>query len=812
MFCGGDILKKFFSLVMTVFIVFALMSALSISASAANIGTVTGVMQDTSDPDNTTVNWSFSYNRYEGTATLTLSGTGYMPNAVYEDSWLIAQNEVQCYITKLVVKDGVRSIMENAFMGEAYLEEVTLPDSIEYIGEGAFAYTSIQRFNIPQKVDYVSSKMFAGSPIKNFTVSPYNEYYKAVDGFVYSKDMTELVVAPAGKWLDNSSYSYTIPSSVTTIMPYAFMGVQLNSITIPSNVRVIKQMAFCGTSLSRIYFRNGIEMLYDSVFLDCPKLTFVHLPSSLKYVGSYTFGYNNAIDYDSIAVMLKREGISYKPLTEDNVEYYLEILGYTIDQFHIPFSNSSFQIFAPDNSAGAKYAANNGMKHIRSQALTPSITSVASAEGGMLVKWTQSSDATGYYVYRKNLNGVWERIAIVRGVNNTSYLDAGAFSGRTNIYTVRAYNSAGQSYCYQKGVSGFYVPSPKLTSIANNVGGVRVNWAKQSGISNYVIYRKAPGQFTWQYLATVSGNVNTYLDKTVKSNNNYYYTVKAVISNVNSAYNTTGLSAIYVSAPSFSVYNITNGIAVKWSHGYYADGFRIYRKTNGGSWQLIKVASGTDTVYYDKSVTRGTAYTYTVRAVYNSSLSCYEPAGKTLASINAPLTIKTENRVSGVMVNWNKALGATGYHIYRKTAGGSFVRIVSVSGINTLQYLDTKAQSGVTYYYTVRAYNGSSLSTYDTTGKAQLFVYTPRLNSAQSTKAGVIVNYTKSANCDGYYVYRKTQGSSWVRIATIKGADTLSYTDVSAQKGTTYIYTVKAYKGSVMSCYFANGIEVKDKY
>ena len=805
-------MKKLLSVVLTVFVLVGLMSALSVSASAANIGTVTGVMQDTSDPDNTALNWSFTYNRYEGTATLTLSGTGYMPNAVYEDSWLVVQNEVQCYITKLVVKDGVRSIMENAFMGEAYLEEVTLPDSIEYIGEGAFAYTAIERFNVPQKVDYLNSLMFVGSPIKIFTVSPYNEYYKAVDGVIYSKDMTELVIAPAGKWIDNPNYSYTIPSTVTTIMPYAFLNVNVNSITIPSNVKVIKQMAFFGAGLSRVYFRNGIEMLYDSVFLDCPKLTFVHLPSSLKYVGSYTFGYNNAIDYDSIAALLKQEGVSYKPLTEENVEYYLEILGYTIDQFYIPYPNKSFQIFAPDGSAGAKYASGNGMKYVRSQALTPSISSVTTSNGGMLVKWTQSSDATGYYLYRKNLNGVWERIAIVRGVSNTSYLDAGAYVGRTNIYTVRAYNSTGQSYCYQTGVSGFYVPAPKLTSIANNVGGLRIYWAKQSGIKNYLVYRMAPGQFSWQYLATVSGSATTYLDKAVKSNNRYYYTVKAVIGNTNSAYDNTGLSAIYVSAPTFSVYNITNGIAVKWSHSSTANSFRIYRKTNGGSWQFIKTAAANDTVYYDKAVTRGTAYTYTVRAIYNNSVSCYEPAGKTIVSINAPLTIKTENRVSGVMVSWNKALGAKGYHIYRKTAGGSFVRIASVSGIATLQYLDTKAQSGVTYYYTVRAYNGSSLSTYDTTGKAQLFIYTPRLSSAQSTKAGVVINYTKSANCDGYYVYRKTSGTSWVRIATVKGADTLSYTDKGAQKGTTYIYTVKAYKGSVMSGYFANGIEVKDKY
>ena len=140
------------------------------------------------------------------------------------------------------------------------------------------------------------------------------------------------------------------------------------------------------------------------------------------------------------------------------------------------------------------------------------------------------------------------------------------------------------------------------------------------------------------------------------------------------------------------------------------------------------------------------------------------------------------------------------------------MRIATVSGINNLQYLDTKAQSGTTYYYTVRAYNGSALSTYDTAGKSLLFLYTPRLVSAESTRNGVVINYTKSANCDGYYIYRKTSGSGWVRIKHVYGANNVSFTDTRAEKGTTYIYTVKAFKGSAMSGYFANGIEIKDKY
>lgn len=804
--------KKVLSLVLILALICSVASTLGVTAQAAMIDTEYGSMQDTSDPSNGTVYWAFSYNRYRGTATLTLTGDGYMPNDVWSDSWLPIQYAVQCYITEVVVQDGVKSIMERAFAGEIKLSKVTMADSVESIGDGAFANTALTSFNVPAGVKELSYNSFIGSPIRSYTVDPDNQTYCSYNGALYSEDMKTLVVAPAGKWTSDPDYDFVIPETVERIDKGAFAYTGVKHITIPSNVKSIGNMAFYDNPLTTVDFRNGIEYIYDSAFLSCPDLKAVHIPSSIKYIGTYAFGYDYVIDYTGIKMFLDNNGIKYGTLNEDNVEGYLEQIGYTLEAFEYLDYDPNVTIYAPSGSAANKYAVENGLKYIRSQALTPTLISAISGDDGMTVSWTRSDDAVGYYVYRKNLNNVWERIAIVRGADNTSYHDKGAFAGKKNTYTVRAYNTLGQSYCYQSGVSGTFVPYVKLKAVANNVGGVRVSWEKWSGVEYYSIYRKAEGQTVWQYVGKSSKNASSYLDTTADGNKTYVYTVKGTVGSIYGTYDKDGLEVTYVEAPEFSVYNITNGIAIKWSHNDYADCFRIYRKTNGGAWQLIKVADSNETVYYDKAVARGTAYTYTVRAVYNGALSCYYPEGKTIVSIDAPMDINAESRVSGALVSWNKCAGAQGYYIYRKGATGGFKQIAKVTSGSTLTYLDTTAKAGETYSYTVRAYNGASLSTYNLDGKVLTFIYTPRLSSAKSTKDGVIINYTKSAGCDGYYIYRRVAGSSWLRIATVKGADSVSYLDKSAQKGTEYIYTVKAFKGSLMSSYFANGITVKDVY
>ena len=67
-------------------------------------------------------------------------------------------------------------------------------------------------------------------------------------------------------------------------------------------------------------------------------------------------------------------------------------------------------------------------------------------------------------------------------------------------------------------------------------------------------------------------------------------------------------------------------------------------------------------------------------------------------------------------MTWGKVTGATGYNVYRKVTGGSWSRIATVKSGSTVTYTNKSLSSKKTYYYTVRAYNGSYLSSYVSSG------------------------------------------------------------------------------------------------
>lgn len=82
----------------------------------------------------------------------------------------------------------------------------------------------------------------------------------------------------------------------------------------------------------------------------------------------------------------------------------------------------------------------------------------------------------------------------------------------------------------------------------------------------------------------------------------------------------------------------------------------------------------------------------------------------------------TWKAVSGkVKVTWKKLSNVDGYQVCRKTKNGSWKVIGTVSS-KTTSYMDKTAKKGVTYYYTVKAYNDNKgskvIGFYDTKGKS----------------------------------------------------------------------------------------------
>ncbi len=260
--------------------------------------------------------------------------------------------------------------------------------------------------------------------------------------------------------------------------------------------------------------------------------------------------------------------------------------------------------------------------------------------------------------------------------------------------------------------------------------------------------------------------------------------------------------------------NTASGVQVTWGAVEGADNYVVYRKTYDAKtkkWSgWTNLGKTTSASYVDKTAKSGTYYLYTVKAVNEAGASGYDKTGIKTYFLARP-TVTTANANAGVTVKWTKATGATGYIVYRKTTGG-WTKVATVKGAGTLSYTDKTAKAGTTYKYTVKAYYGSYVSAYNTSGVAVRRLTTPTLKSVTSAKAGVTTKWNKVTGASGYIVYRKTGNGGWVKLATVSGNSKITYLDKTAKKGVTYTYTVKAYYGSSTSAHNTKGLTIKDKY
>ena len=175
----------------------------------------------------------------------------------------------------------------------------------------------------------------------------------------------------------------------------------------------------------------------------------------------------------------------------------------------------------------------------------------------------------------------------------------------------------------------------------------------------------------------------------------------------------------------------------------------------------------------------------------------------TKTTVATPAISSLSNGANGVAVKWNGVDGADKYNVYRKTDSTSWRRVAQTTKTNCT---DKTATTGVKYYYTVRAVDNNVLSQYYNNNSI-VALGAPRVSATNSIDS-VTVKWTKVQNAEGYYVYRANEANRWVRVATVKGNEVLSYTDKNVESSKNYKYTVKAYAGGLSGAYSSKGATV----
>ncbi len=235
---------------------------------------------------------------------LTISGTGEMDESFWRD--------YSESITSVVIENGVTSICDYAFGSCINLENITIAESVNSIGEEAFYGTayyndeanwengvlyighylidanedelsgdykvkdgtifvdgdaffgcdSMTSITIPDSVAIIYYGGVNGDGLTRIDVAAGNKKYASVDGVLFNKDLTVLMQYPCGR----TETGYKVPDGVKSIGNNAFYGCSgLKSITIPDSVRHIGFDVFeeCW-NLSDIYY-GGSEEQWKSI-------------------------------------------------------------------------------------------------------------------------------------------------------------------------------------------------------------------------------------------------------------------------------------------------------------------------------------------------------------------------------------------------------------------------------------------------------------------------------------------------------------------------------------------------------------------
>ena len=220
-------------------------------------------------------------------------------------------------VTSVKLNDGLQHIGGTAF-GSTKITELTVPDSVNSVGEGVFASMgSLSTINLNANIpDGALVKGFVGdTSLLHINIPADCKNYSVANDVLFNKDGSRLVTYPLGV-----SGSYAVPEGVTEICDYAFNKGAATEVTFPSTLKTVGEYAFCEGKLGgAVVLPDGMETvghgafmnlgitsadiggaisLSGSAFYSCVKLSDINLRTDLnrlQSIGNQCFALSSAI-------------------------------------------------------------------------------------------------------------------------------------------------------------------------------------------------------------------------------------------------------------------------------------------------------------------------------------------------------------------------------------------------------------------------------------------------------------------------------------------------------------------------------------
>ena len=288
-----------------------------------------------------------------------------------------------------VLSDGTVQILY--YLGND--ENVVIPGTIE--GKEVTRVMSFSKnenivtIEFPDSVTWINDDAFYGcTSLTAIIVGEGNTAYTAVDGVLFSKDLTELLTYPIGK----QGAKYSIPDTVVEIGWRAFRGSSLEEIVIPDGVTTIEYEAFYNCkSLAGIVLPDSLTNIYGWAFGRCTSLTEIVIPGSVTTIeyapfGSCTSLTSIVVDEDNInfssvdGILFDKDltALLAYPAGKQGAKYSIPDTVTTIGDSAFVDCNNLEEIVIPNSVTIIDADAFNGCESLKGISIPDSVTKIGS--------------------------------------------------------------------------------------------------------------------------------------------------------------------------------------------------------------------------------------------------------------------------------------------------------------------------------------------------------------------------------------------------------------------------------------------------
>ncbi len=425
------------------------------------------------------------------------------------------------------------------------------------------------------------------------------------------------------------------------------------------------------------------------------------------------------------------------------------------------------------------------------------------------VSWTASAGALTYDLDYSTDATFATGTTTVTGIAVTSQSVTGLGANTTYHFRVRAVNVDGPSP-NSAVVTGLTKPgTPTLGAFTNvTTSGVRVNWTPDAnGQGGFALDRATDNGFSQNFsTTTIANGAATSADVSgLAENTQYFFRVRAT--NASGASDNSGTGSVTTllglpNAPSLLNTTVisTSQIDLAWTdNSTTEDGFEVYQSPDNVTFTKIADKGANATTHSVTGLTDATRYYFKVLAKNATGSSGFSNTANAATQFNVVGDLSASAFSSSqINLTWgDNSTTETGYEVLQSGSSGGPFSVIFTTASNAPGYNVTGLSENTTYYFQVRAKNGTGTASNSNTANATTLLNPPATPTNMTAEAiafdKIRLTWADNANNEASYVVESSlNGTTFTDFATLPANPPQPYDASGLNSSTQYWFRVRA--------------------